>query len=160
MKQHSFKERNFLRLPQLDILVFNFGSSRVSVRIVSSLAARVALSLDPRDKGCAWGAVCALAPKRGITSLLSYLSSYLSVCLSACPSPFLLCFSLRILLLHLPQAPFGIAAIAHQVRLAVQLLPPPSAPADVQDVQLTVIYELYDGMPLMSKWITVSANPK
>ncbi len=39
--------------------------------------------------------------------------------------------------------------------LMLTFVPPATAPAEVSSVRITVHYELYDGLPLVSKWITV-----
>ena len=41
-------------------------------------------------------------------------------------------------------------------RLSVRFTPPVGAPAVLSDVNLTVVYELYDGAPLMNKWVEIS----
>ena len=42
--------------------------------------------------------------------------------------------------------------------LAVEFAPPSSAPAQHGNVTVTMHYEMYDGVPLLSKWMTVSVS--
>ena len=45
------------------------------------------------------------------------------------------------------------------VRLAVELAPPAGAAAELRGLNVTLVYELYDGAPLLSKWLEVSVAP-
>ena len=45
------------------------------------------------------------------------------------------------------------------VRLSVKLKPPAGSSVALQMLNVTLVYELYDGAPLLSKWLEVSAAP-
>jgi hypothetical protein len=47
----------------------------------------------------------------------------------------------------------------HGRRLAVRFKAPKTAPAHYAALNLTMVYELHDGAPLMSKWIEISVLP-
>ena len=46
------------------------------------------------------------------------------------------------------------------INVAFQFVAPPTAPSSHRDVVVTVHYELYQGIPLLAKWVTVVDNGK
>jgi len=44
-------------------------------------------------------------------------------------------------------------------RLSVRFAPPAGSPAKLQALNVTLVYELYDGAPMLSKWLDISAPP-
>jgi hypothetical protein len=44
-------------------------------------------------------------------------------------------------------------------RLSVKFKPPAHSPAELKLLNVTLVYELYDGAPMLSKWLEISAAP-
>ena len=69
---------------------------------------------------------------------------------------------------HPPDAPFSytpkrfapkdIVWPPKGLRLDVEFVAPRSAPATHRDINITIHYEMYDGIPLMSKWLTINSH--
>ena len=44
-------------------------------------------------------------------------------------------------------------------RLSVRFQPPKGSPTKLQSLNITLVYELYDGAPMLSKWMEITASP-
>jgi hypothetical protein len=43
-------------------------------------------------------------------------------------------------------------------RLSVRFAPPAGSPAALRELNVTLVYELYDGAPMISKWLEITAR--